>query len=240
MANKAVQTFVFSHRKILYDKSVNIYKTKGSRCEYFKYKKSYHLVKNYKKVKNVKSVKTRGGGSDFGNCVCGDDITSEDDGIPACPSISKKCSLKVCSLECLKIIHKRYTNTQRKCLQCKQPAELQDIIKIQKQIDDENIKLNQNDEETPNQNDEDDEYLEAMLFSSVINEEQTSTTRPANQRTNYVYPDPRIAQVNRAKERKAKNNRLKAILDKIREQNREEAIPARTMRNIFRYGIKPP
>lgn len=54
MVNKTVQTFVYSHKKSLYGKNVNIYKTKGSRCEYFKHKKSYHLVKNYKKVKSVK------------------------------------------------------------------------------------------------------------------------------------------------------------------------------------------
>jgi hypothetical protein len=54
MANKTVHTFVYSHKKSLYGKNVNIYKTKGSRCEYFKYKGFYNLVKNYKQIKNIK------------------------------------------------------------------------------------------------------------------------------------------------------------------------------------------
>jgi hypothetical protein len=102
MVNKTVQTFVFSHRNVLYGKNVNIYKTKGSRCEYFKYKRSYHLVKNYKKVKNV-SPRQRSrsrdrvtGGNEFGRCfICFEDFLSETEGKLMCPNINKQCSGKV-------------------------------------------------------------------------------------------------------------------------------------------------
>lgn len=117
MLKERSNTYFFTRRKILYGSSVNIYKKKGSLCEYFKYKKRYHLLKNYKTVRILKRSSSgggncRSGGGEHGDCVvCLQELSKN--GIYVCPPNS--CSANVCSKECREAL-RRYSN---KCPQCR-------------------------------------------------------------------------------------------------------------------------